>query len=408
MLGGTGANRSFLVVETQKGPSMRYLNSIFANLLKPIDRREFRVIVERHDGDAYDKNFKSWDHLVTLIFAQLSHVDTLRGLEVAFNANTQHHYHLNVGKIARSTISDANKRRPVGLFADTFAMLARKADRATRGQGAELVRLIDASPIPLGKLCDWAEWNGRIRGMKMHVVYDPRTDCLRDVEVTPATVNDVEIGQKVALEAGATYVFDKGYCHFGWWQKINASGAFFVTRTKVNCRLRSIKRRPLRKRKGDGFRVVDDREVVLASRGNARLAMPLRRIRVRRDQGGLITLITNDMNRTAVEIAALYKSRWQIELLFRWIKQHLRIRKFLGNNDNAIRLQIIAALIAYLLLRIVARLNSLRLPALRLAELVCQFLFARKHLATIDKPPCINLKKSQQKASPHQLEFCYA
>lgn len=386
---------------------MRYLNSIFANLLKPIDRREFRVIVERHDGDAYDKNFKSWDHLATLIFAQLSHVDTLRGLEVVFNANSQHLYHLNVGKIARSTISDANKRRPVGLFADTFAMLARKADRASRGQGAELVRLIDASPIPLGKLCDWAEWNGRIRGMKMHVVYDPHADCLRDIEVTPATVNDVEIGQRVALEVGATYVFDKGYCHFGWWQKINAGGAFFVTRTKVNCRLRSIKRRPLRKRKGDGFRIVDDREVVLASRGNARLAMPLRRIRVRRDQGGLITLITNDMSRTAVEIAALYKSRWQIELLFRWIKQHLRIRKFLGNNDNAIRLQIIAALIAYLLLRIAARLNSLRLPALRLAELVCQFLFARKPFATIDKPPRLNLKKSQQRASP-QLEFCYA
>jgi IS4 transposase len=386
---------------------MRYLNSIFANLLKPIDRREFRAIVERHDADAYDKNFKSWDHLATLIFVQLSHVDTLRGLEVAFNANVQHHYHLNVGKIARSTISDANKRRPVGVFADTFAMLARKADRATRGQGAELVRLIDASPIPLGKLCDWAEWNGRIRGMKMHVVYDPHADCLRDVEVTPATVNDVEIGRKLALEAGASYVFDKGYCHFGWWQKIHTGGAFFVTRTKVNCRLRSIKRRPLRKRKGDGFRVVDDREVVLASKGNARLAMPLRRIRVRREQGGLITLITNDMSRTAIEIAALYKSRWQIELLFRWIKQHLRIRKFLGNNDNAIRLQIIAALIAYLLLRIAARLNSLRLPALRLAELVCQFLFARKHLATIDKPPPFNLNKSQR-TSPDQLEFCYA
>jgi IS4 transposase len=114
------------------------------------------------------------------------------------------------------------------------------------------------------------------------------------------------------------------------------------------------------------------------------------------------------MSRTAVEIAALYKSRWQIELLFRWIKQHLRIRKFLGNNDNAIRLQIIAALIAYLLLRIAARLNSLRLPALRLAELVCQFLFARKHLATIDKPPRLNLKKSQLRAAPDQMEFCYA
>jgi putative transposase len=270
-----------------------------------------------------------------------------------------------------------------------------------------LIRLIDASPIPLGKLCDWATWNGRIRGMKMHVVYDPRADCPRDVEVTPANVNDVEIGQKVALEQGATYVFDKGYCHFGWWQKINAGGAFFVTRSKVNCRLRSRKRRPLRKRKGDGFRIIDDHEVVLASKGNARLAIPLRRIRVCRDSGGIMTLITNDLARPAVEIAALYKSRWQIELLFRWIKQHLRIRKFLGDNDNAIRLQILAAMIAYLLLRIAARLHSLRLPMLRVAELVCQFLFARRPIATIDKPPPVHPNKPQPRFSPHQLAFCY-
>jgi IS4 transposase len=386
---------------------MRYLDSIFGNLLKPIDRRQFRAIVAQHDGDAYDKTFKSWHHLVTLIFAQLNHADTLREVETAFNANAQHHYHLNVGKVARATLADANKRRPVGVFADTFAMIARNADRATRSEGGDLIRLIDASPIPLGKLCDWATWNGRIRGMKMHVVYDPQHDCPRDVAVTPANVNDVEIGRKATIEAGATYVFDKGYCHFGWWQNINDGGAFFVTRTKVNCRLRSTRRRPLRKRKGDGFRVIDDHEVMLASKGNTRLLMPLRRIRVRRDTGAIMTLITNDLTRTAVEIAALYKSRWQIELLFRWIKQHLRIRKFLGNNDNSIRLQILAAMIAYLLLRIAARLHSLRLPALRLAELVRQFLFARRPFAKIDKPPPIHANKPQPKSSPDQLQFCY-
>jgi putative transposase len=386
---------------------MRYLDSIFGSLLKPIDRRQFRAIVERHDGDAYDKSFKSWDHLVTLIFAQLSHCSTLRGLELAFNSNTQHHYHLNIDKLSRTTLSDANKRRPAGVFADTFAMLSQAADRATRREGAEMVRLIDASPIPLGQLCEWAEWNGRIRGMKMHVVYDPHVDCPRAIEVTPATVNDVEIGQTVAIESAATYVFDKGYCHYGWWQKINAGGAFFVTRPKVNCRLRSNRRRPLRKRKGDGFHILDDHEVRLASKGGATLAIPLRRIRLRRDRGGVMTLITNDLTRTAIEIAALYKSRWQIELLFRWIKQHLRIRRFLGNNDNAIRLQIIAAMIAYLLLRIAARLNSLTMPALRLAELVGQLLFARRPLAKIDKPPPINSGRPKKPCSPNQLEFCY-
>jgi putative transposase len=389
---------------------MRYLDSIFGSLLKLVDRRQFRAIVQRHDADAYDKTFKSWDHLVALIFAQLSHIDSLRGLELAFNSNAQHHYHLNVDKLARTTLSDANKRRPVAVFADTFTMLARIADRTMRREGAQIIRLIDASPVPLGKLCSWATWNGRIRGMKLHVAYDPQRDCPRHVEVTPATVNDIEVGQNLPIENTATYVFDKGYCHFGWWQKINDGGAFFVTRPKVNCRLRATRRRPLRKRRGDGCRVLADHEVRLVSRSKARprLAIPLRRIRLRRDNGGTMTLITNDLSRPAVEIAALYKSRWQIELLFRWIKQHLRIRKFLGNNDNAIRLQILAAMIAYLLLRIAARLNSLNLPALRLAELVCQFLCARRPIAKIDKPPPANPITAQPKSSPHQLQFCYA
>jgi putative transposase len=346
---------------------MQFLDSIFGSLLKPIDRRRFRAIVERHDGDAYDKSFKSWDHLITLIYAQLSRSGGLRGLETGFNANSHHHYHLGVGRVARSTLSDANARRPVGVFAETFAMVAEMADRHTRHEGAAMIRLIDSSPIPLGKTCDWAEWNGRIRGMKMHVVYDPEADCPRCVEVTPATVNDVEIGREVAIEAGATYVFDRGYYHYGWWRKINDAGSHFVTRTKANTRFRVVKPRYVRKTNGDGFKIIDDAEVVLASKGDSRLPIPLRRIRVRRDKGGLITLITNDLDRTAFEIAALYKIRWQIELLFRWIKQHLDIRKFIGANENAIRLQILAAMIAYLLLRIAARLNCIKMPALRLA-----------------------------------------
>src|SRR3982074_843525 len=217
---------------------MRYLNSIFGNLLKPIDRRQFRQVVERHDGDAYDKSFKSWDHLVTLIGAQLGCIASLRGVEVAFNANSHQHYHLGVSTVARSTLSDANARRPVGIFADVFALLAQKADRHTRVEGAEMVRLIDSSPIPLGKMCKWAKWNGRIRGMKMHVVYHPGNDVPRCVELTESVINDVEVGRQTELEAGATYVFDKGYYHFGWWKKINDTKAFFVTRTKSNTRLR--------------------------------------------------------------------------------------------------------------------------------------------------------------------------
>jgi len=386
---------------------MHCVNSIFGALLKPIDRRQFRGIVARHDGDAYDKSFKSWDHLVTLVGAQLGQMMSLRAVEGAFNANCHQHYHLGVGRAARSTLSDANARRPVGVFAETFAMLAEKADRTTRVEGAEMVRLIDSSPVPLGKMCKWAEWNGRIRGMKMHTVYEPDGKCPRCVEITPATVNDVEIGRQTELEAGMTYVFDKGYYHFGWWKKINDTGAFFVTRTKVSTRLRKSKSRYVRKTIGDDFKIIDDADVVLASKGDSRLPIPLRRIKVRRDKGGVITLITNDLKRKAVEIAALYKSRWQIELLFRWIKQHLNLRKFMAKNDNAIRLQILAAMIAYLLLRLARRLNSLKMLDLRFAELVCQRLFMRSPIAKIDKPPPVNPSKPKPRFSADQLDFCY-
>ena len=386
---------------------MRFRDSIFARLLEPIDRRWFQGAVDELDAAAYDKTCKPWPHLVALIYAQLSGTSGLRALVGGFNANPHHHYHLGAGMLTRSTLSDANARRPVALFARTFTMLAAQADRQTRQEGDEMVRLIDASPIPLGQLCRWAKWNGRIRGMKLHVVYDPIGDVPRCVEITPANVNDVEIGRRTRIEPGTTYVFDKGYCRFSWWQKINNHGAFFVTRPKTNMRLRAKALRLVERPHGDGFTILEDAEVRFVSKGDSKLAMPLRRVKVRREKAGIITLLTNDLKRSAVEIAALYKSRWQIELLFRWIKQHLNIRKFLGNNDNAIRLQVLAAMIAYLLLRIAARLNAIKMPALRLTELVGQFLFTRRTIAQIDKPPPINPSKRRQSASPDQMKFCY-
>jgi putative transposase len=386
---------------------MRFSNSIFGKLLEPINRRWFQEIVDAHDGDAYDKSFKSWDHLLMLTYGQLSGINSLRGLETSFNANSQHHYHLGVRRLARSTLSDANARRPVGIFAQTFTKLSQQADRQVRRDGSQMLRLIDASPIPLGKLCEWARWNGRIRGLKMHVVYDPQADVARRVEITSATTNDIEVGRQLTIEPGATYVFDKGYYHFGWWQEINDNKAFFVTRVKTNTRLRAVKHRTLRKRKGEGFTIIADDDVVLTSKGDSRLPIPLRRIWLKADNGRRLTLITNDRKRTAVEIAALYKARWQIELLFRWIKQHLDIRKFLGTNENAIRLQVIAAMIAYLLLRIAARANGITIPILRFTQLVSQFLLTRRPIGEIQKPPPVNPRKPKPSCSPNQLAFCY-
>lgn len=316
---------------------MRFTPSIFGQLIESLDRRQFQAIVDRHDGDSYDKCFKSWDHLVALIYAQFGAAGSLRALEASWNANAHHHYHLGCGRLQRSTLSDANKRPPAGVFAETFALLTGQLGRKMRREGTAMLRLIDSTPIPLGKLCDWAKSNGRIRGMKLHIVYDPKADCPRVLDITDANVNDAQIGRTIAIEAGATY-----------------------------------------------------------------------RLVLKRDQGDTITLLTNDLDRSTVEIGQLYKDRWQIELLFRWIKQHLKIRRFLGYNDNAIRLQIFAAMIAYALLRIATRANAITIPILRFTDLVIQCLFQRKSIAAIDKPPPVNLSRPKPKISPDQMVFSYA
>ena len=393
---------------------MRFKHSIFGKLLAPINRRQLATIVQRHDADAYDKCFSTHDHLLVLIFAQFSAAQSLRGLEAGWNANSQHHYHLASGRLARSTLSDANRRRPVSVFADIFTQLAGELDTRTRREGDEMLRLIDASPIPLGRLCGWVKSNGRIRGMKLHVLYDPKADCPRVIDITDATVNDTQIGCTIQIEPGATYVFDKGYCHYGWWRAIKAAGSVFVTRPKTNMRLDRVRAMPAQPRDGDGFTVLEDDEVHFASKGDSSLPGRLRRLRVRRHRdaksggGDTITLLTNDMQRSGVEIAALHKGRWQIELLFRWIKQHLRIRKFLGNNDNAIRLQVFAAMIAYALLRIAARIHSIKTPILRFTDLVAQCLFERREIANIQQPPPVNPAKAKPNIPSGQWGSSYA
>jgi IS4 transposase len=173
-------------------------------------------------------------------------------------------------------------------------------------------------------------------------------------------------------------------------------------------RLDIVKTRPIEAPQGDDFTVLADEEVVFASKGDSKLPIPLRRVCVNRENGKQITLLTNDLTRSAVEIGALYKGRWQIELLFRWIKQNLKIRKFLGHNDNAIRLQLFAAMIAFALLRIAASAHKVRLPILRFTDLVAQCLFERRHIGDIEKPPPVNPSARRDKSSPNQIGFTYA
>jgi len=387
------------------GPGVRYQSTIMSGLLKAIPRRAFGQIVTEHDGDRYVKDFGSWSHLVTMVFAQLAGVSSLRELEALWNAQGSMHYHLGAGAVHRTTLSDANRRRPSEIFAETFARLTGLASRSLRRQGRQLMRLLDATPIPLNNLHDWASWNGRTRGLKCHVSYDPDEDRPIDLRITPATVNDVVVGRDLPIEAGAIYVFDKAYADYGWWHRLHQKGCIFVTRPKTNVPLRIVRKRRLEPGARQAAGIVSDATVHLASQQRCKLPIRLRRIELQREDGDILTLISNDLRRPATEIAAFYRKRWQIELLFRWIKQHLKIRSFLGRSENAVRLQIYAAMIAYLLLRIAAATSRSTLPPIRFADLVRHRIAQRIPIADIQKPPDT---PPPNPVNPNQLAFAYA
>jgi putative transposase len=394
---------------------MQFSSSILSGLLKPLDRRHFRSLVERFDADAYDKRFSSWQHLVALVFAQISGAASLRAIEAGFNAQSHQHYHLNCGKLSRSTLADANARRPLALFSAVFESLLHGLGRKQRKAAKAGLRLIDSTPVPLGRMFDWPAATGHLRGLKLHVLHDLESGIPRAAQITPANVNDLHFGVDLVLEGGVTYVFDKAYCDYAWWTKINETGAFFVTRPKTNLRWKSQTPRPLDIRQGDGFVVLSDHTVVHHNQGNATLAIPLRRITIKRDQeqgGKVFDIISNDVKRSAVDIAACYKARWQIELLFKWIKQNLNIKSFIARNENAVRLQILAAMIAYVLIAIARKTanalshktHSLR----RFTELLAAFIHTRRDINQIDKPPPINPSKAKPKSNPMQMELSYA
>lgn len=245
--------------------------------------------------------------------------------------------------------------------------------------------------------------------MKAHVVYDLGRDLPQVLDISPANVNDAQIGRTVVIEPGLTYVFDKGYCHYRWWTAIHQANAFFVTRPKSNRGLTVTAERLQQPAPGAGFSVLADQEVEFSSKGDSKLPIPLRRLEIRREEDKkMIAVITNDRQRPAADIAQAYKFRWQIELLFRWLKQHLRIRKFLGTSENAVKLQVYAAMIAYILLRLAARTARTKFDILRFRELVGVFLFNRRHLAAIDRPPPVHLSARQPRDNPNQLAFQYA
>lgn len=388
---------------------MQFASTVFSSLLKPINRRQFQASVARHKGDRYAKTLTSWEHMVALVYGQLSGAASLRALETGFNAQAHQHYHLHARRLARSTLADANERRAPAIFTELLGQLIGQMGRKHRKDVAFAMRMIDSTPIPLGERFECSAFNGRIKGLKLHVVFDPSLPSPLQTDITPATINDVSFRHQIPLEADVTYVFDRGYCDYGWWSDIHAAGAVFVTRPKKNAVWTLVKQRlvtPSSTSKEGGFIVLDDRDVALASKGRGRnkLPIPTRIITIKRANGDVFDVITNDMARSAHDIATCYKARWAIELFFKWIKQNLNLCGFLGRSDNAVRLQIIIAMITFVLIQIARLTTQTPYSAQRFLQLIAGLLPSRRHLATIEKPPPTNASKRNRK-DPNQTHL---
>ena len=383
---------------------MPFAPSAFQQLLEPLDRRILNRIVASHDGDrGVGSGSNAWTcvrHLRTMLFAQFAGLTSLREIEQGLAAHPGGLYHLDLRLPRRSTLSDAQAHRPAAVFRDICQTLIGQVSRAVRQQGSELIQLIDASPILLrDPRFGWAEADPHVRGLKLHVGYDPRADVADWIEVASPRVSELSVARSKPIVPGAVYVYDKGYLDFGWWHAIDAAGALFVTRLKTNTKRRDLRARPVQ---GEG--IVEDNDVKIghaAPRGGARNLLfdtPLREILVEREGKTPMRLVTNDLARPATEIAALYKERWQIELLFKWIKQNLKIKRFLGRTENAVRIQIYTALIAFLLLRMLRQTcaTSHRQQPKALITRIKVALFSRLDLSGRAKPPPIQPAKLPQ------------
>ena len=334
---------------------------LLQRLLQPIARRQFDDLVQRQGAQRYAKTFTCWRHLVALVYAQFSGTQGLRQLVAQFQAlSPAQRRSLDVGRLCRSTLDDANARRPAQWLADVAMSLMAQVQRQQRRDARDLVCLLDSSPFLLkGRWFDaWSAGSrtGRTQGLKLHLLLQLHGCSPRWASFTHSNVNDItEAARHVRIDSGATYVFDKGYCDYNWWHYIDALGARFVTRFRSNASL-LVEHEMAVSGEACGAGVLGDQAVRFKHKsprgGHLNLyGGVLRRIYVYRPgHSRPLVLATNDMHAPALEIAQLYKDRWQIELFFKWIKQHLRIRHFLGCSENAVKTQILAALITYLLL----------------------------------------------------------
>ena len=327
-------------------------DTVFQQILKPLTPELLQECTRRFQSDYDCEKFLTWHHLQTMIYAHLNEIKSLSTLEVAINSQ-------KIGidcEVKRSTLSDANQRRPAGCFLWILKKLMCFLPRKLRANIRKVVKILDSSPVQL-KGRGYNEWakefaTRRCQGLKLHVEYDLQIESPTRIAMSYPNYNDSSMGNQWPIIPDAVYVFDKGYYDFNWWWSIHQKQAFFVTRLKKNAAIimQENKVNISETILEDGtFRFKNKRP------GGGRVNQyqeNLRRVTVYREGKLPLVLVTNLLDVSAEIIAELYKARWEVELFFKWIKQNLKLKKFLGKSENAVKIQIVTAIIAYLLVQI--------------------------------------------------------
>jgi len=329
---------------------------VFAQLIEFLPQRVFDRLVKKYNGNRYVKHFTCWNQLLCMVFGQLTNRDSLRDLIVIIDAHSKKTYHLGFGKtVTRSNLAKANEKRSSKIF-EEFAYYLIEIARKKRANNDFMIKgkvyAFDSSTIDLClSVFWWAKFRKAKAGIKLHTLYDVVTQIPSFIHITAATVNDVNAMDLIPYETGAYYIFDRGYIDFKRLYYITKLSAFFVTRGKSNLMFRRIYSNKIDKSTGvlcdqigklTGFYVSKD------------YPEKLRRVKFYDEETKrTFVFLTNNMELQAIEVAMLYKKRWLVELFFKWIKQHLKIKSFWGTSENAVRIQIYSAIISYCLVAIV-------------------------------------------------------
>ena len=334
---------------------MYYSNTIFNQLLNFLPRYRFNQIVGEYQGDKYVKSMTTWNQFVALLYAQASSKESLREVAIGFNVQKNTWYHLGVNTIARSTLSDANSRRSCEIFEKLFYSLLNQCQEIVPDNKFNFdnpLYTLDSSIINLClSVFDWAKYRTTKGALKLHMLLNNRTAIPELINITDGKTGDITIAQGIdlgQLEKGSILAIDRAFIDYEWWNKINENELFFVSRTKTNTNVFVIGQHYAALEQG----VLAD-EIVIFGDYQAMDKYPkkLRQIKYwDKEKRKIYTYLTNNFHLTAKQIADIYKERWQIELFFKWIKQNLKIKTFLGTSKNAVLSQIWVAMIYYLLL----------------------------------------------------------